>query len=187
MRNLYLFIPIAALLSAPGAVQADDILVSLDASSSLISPGQTITFTGTVSNLDSSIVYLNDCDVNLSGLSLEEDCSPFLTFAPLSLDPLETGIPSFSMFTITADLPYLDSLGVQSGSFDVLGGADPSGLNVLGSAAFSVDVETPEPSSVLLLLTACMVLALRLGPWGTIGKYKLQVNTRACPGRTILK
>jgi hypothetical protein len=164
MRTLHRVLLIAALLGAPGAALAGDVQVDLDFGTGLIFPGQAITFTGTVSNLDSSIVFLNGCDVNLTGLSVEGDCSLFLTFAPLSLDPLETGLSSFSMFTITADVPYLDSLGVQSGSFDVLGGADSSSQDLLGTVNFSVDVEAPEPSSALLLLAGCVVLALLLRP-----------------------
>jgi hypothetical protein len=166
MKTLHRIFLAAALLSAPGAALASDIQIGLDLINGLMSPGDTITFTGTVSNLDTSLLYLNSCSVNLTGLSVSGDCSLFLTSppAPISLDPLQTGIPSFQMFTVTADLSYLDSLGVQSGSFDVLGGADPSDQNLLGSAAFSVDVETPEPSSALLLLSGVMVLVLRLRP-----------------------
>jgi hypothetical protein len=60
-------------------------------------PGQTVTFRGTITNLENAIVDLNSCDVNLTGPFTTDSCIDFLLFAPLFLGPLETSAP-FDMF-----------------------------------------------------------------------------------------
>ena len=87
LRNLLL--TVAALSILPGAIaRADSLSVTLDPSILSAQPGQTITFSGTITNLESFAVYLNSCDVNIPG-QFTSDCSPFYNL-PLSLDPFET-------------------------------------------------------------------------------------------------
>src|SRR3954463_6142052 len=117
-RTPLLILTALSLIGLPVGATAAGVQIDLDFGTGLVFPGNTLTFTGTISNLDLSTVFLNSCQVNLTGISVTEDCSDFLLNAPTTLDPLQTGIPSFGMFTITANSPYLDSLGVQNGSFD---------------------------------------------------------------------
>lgn len=151
-RNL---LPLTAMLVLIGAAPAwADIAITLDSPTLSGLPGDTLTFTGTIQNLDSAIVDLNECQVNLSG-QFVTDCASFLTFAPYTLDPLATSF-DFPMFTISVNLPYTDFPGLQSGSFDVLGGVEGVGgydsttQNLLGTADFSVTV-VPEPGTASLL------------------------------------
>lgn len=164
LPNLFLAATLFVLIPASSA-WASDILVILDRSTLDAMPGDVLTFTGTLQNLDSSIVDLNLCQINMTGQFVTDCSSPFLTNAPLTLNPLDTSA-DFIMFTITVNLPYTDALGPQSGSFDVLGGVegpggyDPTTQNLLGTADFSVNV-VPEPGTAgLWLLAGAVMLAM---------------------------
>jgi PEP-CTERM motif len=154
-QSVLLIIPV-------GTAWADDILIAFDFATFVASPGDTLTFTGTIQNLDSAIVDLNGCQVNMTG-QLATDCSPFFTFAPLTVGPLDT-TPDFAMFTVMVNVPYTDPYGAQAGTFDVLGGVegaggyDPTTQNLLGDAVFSMDV-VPEPGTAALLGLAGIAMA----------------------------
>jgi hypothetical protein len=169
MTNLRkLLLTIAALSILPGAAaRADSLSITFDPSILTAQPGQTVTFSGTITNLESVTVDLNGCDVNIPG-QFTSDCSLFLGNAPFFLAPLETSF-LFDMFTVTVDQPYTGSLGLQPpGVFTVLGGLEPPGggydgstQNLLGQAQFAVIV-TPEPGTAVLLGLA-LTLAFILG------------------------
>ena len=70
MTNLpeNLLLTIAALAILPGtAAWADRLAINLIPSTLSAMPGQTITFSGTITNLVNATVDLNSCDVNLAG------------------------------------------------------------------------------------------------------------------------
>jgi len=173
MTNLRkLFLTVAAFAILPGATaRADSIAINLMPSILSAAPGQTVTFSGTITNLANATVDLNSCDVNLAGPFTTDSCVDFLFFAPLFLGPLETSAP-FDMFTVTVDQPFTGSSGLPyPGNFTVLGGPDGDAQNVLGQATFAV-VATPEPGTLVLLgLALLMTLAFgRRG--GTIGSNR---------------
>jgi hypothetical protein len=181
MKLQRLFLPAVMALFLAAAPAWADIVITLDSSTLSGLPGDTLTFTGTVQNLDSAIVDLNDCQVNLSGQFVTDCVSSFLTFAPYTLDPLATSF-DFAMFTISVNLPYTDLPGLQSGSFDVLGGTegvggyDPSTQNLLGTADFSVNV-VPEPGTASLLgLEGLFLLVTRFSAvaWRDMVKRRLK-------------
>jgi hypothetical protein len=139
-----------------------DILVdpALDDSTLNALRGETVTYSGVLTNLSASVVYLNGCQINIAG-SFTHDCSAsFLVFAPLTLAPQEVYAPSFNMFTVTVDLGYPDPNGPVSGTFDVLGGLDDLTFDVIGSAPFTVNV-VPEPGTWLLALAGGVTVALQ--------------------------
>jgi hypothetical protein len=156
MNCLYRLLVAAALLAMPLSLRAG-LLVTLDVSSMTASPGDTVTFSGSLVNEENTELNLNSCAINLTGISITGDCTLFLTNAPFTISALDT-ISSFQMFTITANLPYLDLPGIQNGSFDVLGGLTGSDLNVLGTANFTVDVQTPEPATFWLFAIPALAL-----------------------------
>ena len=162
MTNLpKLLLTIAVLAILPGAIaRADSLSITFDPSILSALPGQTITFSGTITNPAASVVFLNGCDVNLPGQFTSDFCALFLTDAPLSLDPLETS-PVFDMFTVTVSDPYTGLPGLQSGTFTVFGGSDGDAQDLLGQAQFGVIV-TPEPGTAVLLgLAITLMFAVR--------------------------
>src|ERR1019366_2483556 len=103
-------------------------------------------FNATVTNTSGSIVYLNADNFSVDSPLMVDD-SPF-ALTPLSLGPTN----SFTGLLFNVDVPPGTPIGVYTGSFEILGSADPSDTTtVAGSAVFNVDA-TPEPSSMILLL-----------------------------------
>src|SRR5215472_10898949 len=141
-RNYILAIAVLAGISA-GPARATSISMVLDVLTLSAQSGQTVTFRGTIANLEPSTVDLNGCYINLAG-QFFTDCGLFLSNAPWTLGAAETSLP-FDMFTVTVDVPYTDTLGTQAGVFGILGGIetagyDPTTQNILGEIGFSVDV-----------------------------------------------
>jgi hypothetical protein len=145
---------------------ADDVLITLDSDTLTALPGQTVTFSGSIFNEDSSTVDLNGIDVTLNGMLFQIDLTPFFFGPPTvgaSNPPFDTDTGDFQLFSVTVDDPYDAAYGVESGSVTILGGVevgnvyDPTQQNPLGSTKFNVDVDvvvTPEPSTLALMLTA---------------------------------
>ena len=109
----------------------------------------TVTFAATVSApfSNSGAVFLNADSFNVTA-PITLDDSDFLNNFPLSLSPGT----SFSGDLFVLTIPPGTLAGAYLGTFTLLGGADPNALNTLGTVSFSV-APTPEPSSILLLLT----------------------------------
>jgi hypothetical protein len=144
------------------AARGDILTITFDQPDQTGSPGQTLSFFGTLVNNSPDTVFLNSDDLTLNGLSFTVTDN-FFTNVPISLAP--SGQPGDSsgnidLFDVAIANPLLDPAGTYSGSYTVLGGANGSAQDVLGSAGFSV-TSTPEPSSVYLLLA---VLAATLIP-----------------------
>jgi PEP-CTERM motif len=158
MTNLHFAI---LALVAGATAQAASISVSYDFPTLTARPGQTVTFRGTVTNLEAVVVDLNGCSVNMPGAFTTDNCGLFFTNAPLSLNPHETSF-EFDMFTVTPNQPYSGPFGLQpAGIFTVIGALEgPGGTSPdtnLGSANFQVSV-VPEPGTAALLLLALGVI-----------------------------
>jgi hypothetical protein len=166
LRNLLMSAAVVAVL--PGIpVQGANISLAYVSPILNASPGQTVTFRGTITNLEAVNVDLNGCDITLAGQFTTNCAGPFLTFSPLTLLPNQTSL-AFDMFTVTVNAPYLGVYGLQpAGLFTVKGGLEIGGVydvntqNVLGQQNFAVNV-VPEPGSAALVgLALPLVLALR--------------------------
>jgi hypothetical protein len=150
LRNAVLAIAALGVLAGSTA-HASDIAITLDTSVFSAAPGDTITVSGYLTNLDNAQVDLIGCTPTLLGL-FTVDCSPFFANAPFFLNPLEV-TSSFDMFTVTVQSPFTDPFARYSGIFTVDGGIDNGGSSddvVIGQTAFSVDV-VPEPGTAGLL------------------------------------
>jgi hypothetical protein len=176
-RSIGISLILASLSLLPAATaRAASISIAFDEPALQGLPGQTLTFTGTITNLEAAPADLNGCDVNLPG-NFVVDCTAFFANAPLSLGGGATST-DFTMFTITVDSPFPGPFGLQSGNFTVLGGIegaggyDPSTQNVLGEAGFSVE-SVPEPrSSSLLALSLGCILWMRSSRCGLGNRIK---------------
>ena len=116
-------------------------------------PGNTVTFEATVSApiTNGADIFLNGDDFNIaSPLALND--SDFFANAPFFLAPGDSS--TFDIFTVA--IPVGTPLGIYLGSLTILGGANDSSRNNLGTKPFSVAVTpditaSPEPSSLILL------------------------------------
>jgi hypothetical protein len=122
-------------------------------------PGDTLQFFGSLTNNTSSTVFINNDSFTFAIMGAADD-SPFLTFAPLSLGPNATS-GSFEFIDVT--IPLAQATGTYDGTFTVIGGADDTAQNNLGTGAFHVLVNAaavPEPGPMLLVGIGIAVLWL---------------------------
>ena len=130
--------------------------ITVDLTSTLLQgcEGSTVTFSGTLSNAASSVIFLNSAGLNLAGgfSAADEDLTPFFNDAPLFLSA-SASTPVIDLFTL--QVPSLFATGSYSGTFTILGGADTNAMDVVGSAGFTIQVVNatgvPEPSSGALI------------------------------------
>jgi hypothetical protein len=140
-------------------VRAADLYVQLDSPTLTAGSGDTVTFSGVLVNNDDFAIDLNSIDISLNGM-FTTDSTPFF-FGPETIDaPSGTQTVDFQLFSVTVNDPYTDPLGIQTGTVTILGNVETNGTpdynvqNPLGSATFSVDVATPEPSSFAMMLAS---------------------------------
>jgi hypothetical protein len=149
-----------ALLLASSNIWADDLFVQLDSPTLTAGPGDTLTFSGFIVNNDNFVIDLNSIDITLNGMFTTDNTVFFL--GPLTIDASPgTQTIDFQFFSVTVNDPYTDLDGIQTGTVTILGNVETTGapdisiLNPLGSATFSIDVNTtPEPSSFALMLAS---------------------------------
>jgi hypothetical protein len=152
------FLLLAILLTIPA--HAGVITVTFTPASQFGSPGDTLTYEGTLLNTGSA-VYINGAGINIdppfdpSSYDLEDN---FLVFAPLTEMADGDSTSPFQFFTLTIPLGTPD--GTYNGTLFVQGGEIQSESDdTLGSAPFTVQVGpevsgVPEPGTCLLLGTA---------------------------------
>ena len=136
---------VLVLLALTPLAKADTVSFSLANPVQSGGPGATLSYVATVSapTTNAGDLYLNGDTFNVTGPLVLDD-SPFLNNFPFFLAPGDsfTGV----LFNLGG------AVGMSTGTFGLLGGADGSTYNSLGSVAFTAQV-TPEPSSLVLLLT----------------------------------
>jgi len=156
--NIKTKLAVAALLAvglSSAAAYADSVTFTLTNPTGYINvTGGSVTFDATVSAAagNSGAIFLNGDSFNATA-PLTLDDSDFFSDFPLSLAPGA----SFTGPLFELTLPPGSPFGTFLGTFSLLGGANGSASNTLDTADFTL-ITTPEPSSVVLLLTGLVML-----------------------------
>lgn len=163
-----LFAPAALcvlLITAPAA-QAQ-VVFQLTPPAQIGNPGDTLHFTGILTNLGASTVYLFGDSATLTGPGLTLDDTPFFLDGPTSLAPMGEDGDTYQGGFFDVGIDSLTAVpGTYTGTFALTGGADPSSSDPLASQDFTVIVPgtntapVPEAST---LVSLSILLALGLG------------------------
>jgi hypothetical protein len=156
MKTLLCTLMFASLATA--AARADSVSITFSQPNQTTTPGQTLEFFGTITNLTGNTIFLNADDLDLAGQSFTTN-DQFFNTVPISLAPSgQSGSSSglIELFDVTVSNPLLNPFGKYSGVYTLFGGNDGgagTAQDNLGSANFSVS-PVPEPSTIYLLLGA---------------------------------
>ncbi|MDR3752448.1 MAG: PEP-CTERM sorting domain-containing protein [Terracidiphilus sp.] len=169
MRNIKkqaLFAIVAIGMMYSTGAKADSVTLTLTQATEYVSAqaGGTVTFDATVfaPTSNSADVYLNGDSFDLSAPLTLDDTDFFLNF-PLDLAPGD----SFTGDLFTVTVPAGVAVEDYQGSFTLQGGGDGNTYNDLATVSFDV-VATPEPSSILLLITGLIAMAFAFQRRGLI-------------------
>lgn len=159
MKNLINLIALTVL--AVAGAQAD-ISITLDNPNQTGGAGQTLNFSGTITNTDSNHgdapIYLNGDSLTFT-LSDATVVDNFFANAPVSLAPGASS-GDIDLFDVELASPESLPLGAYSGSYVLLGGADGGTFTAqdnLAQANFSVNA-TPEPGYFAILAVGLVLM-----------------------------
>ena len=139
MKNLLCTLMLATLTAA--AAQASTLTIAFDQPDQIGMPGQTLQFFGTITNTSANTVFLNNDDLNPTGLSLTAN-DLFFANVPVFLAPSgQAGDSSgdIELFDIAVSAPPLDAPATYPGTYDLVGGADGNAQDILGFFRFLRD------------------------------------------------
>lgn len=130
-----------------GAAHAQLTVSLTPSSTNPLQPGQTLSYSGTVTNTSGAEVFLNGDEILLHPTdAFVIDDTPFLTMAPLSLQPGDAYTGALFNLTAPSD-PVSHS---YSGTFTIFGGPDSFTTDPVGVEAFRFQA-VPEPGAMALL------------------------------------
>lgn len=161
LRNLVLMTMLAL-----GTAQGGVIGLTFDQPDQTGIAGDTLHFFGLIANTGPGQVFLNGNSLNLTMSSATLN-DLFLANVPLFLDG-DTDSGTIELFEVSLSDPRLDVPGVYSGTYTLLGGADDSASEILGTWNFSITIEdtsagVPEPGTGwMVVLGVAGVAASRL-------------------------
>lgn len=161
--KLRMRLAVAALLTiglSSAATYADTIKFTLtNPNGNVPLTGGSLTYEATVfaPASNGAAVFLNGDSFNVTAPVTLDD-SGFSNF-PLSLAPGTSYTGELFSLTASPGTP----LGVYLGTFTLLGGAGDIANDALGTVNFSLTLATPEPSSIVLLVSGLGAMPLLLG------------------------
>ena len=152
--------------------------VTLDSTQLNGSRNSGLIFTGIIANGSGVELFLNGAVGSVSPADLTLDFTPFFTSTPLSLqDGASYAGDIFAVAINGIALP-----GDYFGIFTILGGADSSTFDDVGSVDFGITVEdstaVPEPSSFSMVVMASLVFG--------VGFFSRRHRWRLMPERSEL-
>jgi hypothetical protein len=161
MKKLIILAGLALAAQLPASL-----VINLDQSTITGAPGDTITFIGSIANINANELVIDGAALYTS-LDLSGDTTPFfLNVLPhltsnISLLP-GTFTPSIPLFDILVPAGTLPGTYFLGNSFDLLGGLVAGDQQPLGNTNFTVEVSSvPEPATYWLMGVALATLGWR--------------------------
>jgi hypothetical protein len=163
--NFRRFLLIFLSLSVSVGFGANLITINLDFSTVTLIPGNTVDFSGTITNLTNEYVYLNLLAVDGLPADFTVDTSPFLN-GPYPLNPNQTS-DNFTFFSVTSSSSYAGPFGVLPSTVTVLGDSSPFfendfAENPIGETTVTLNVPlnvpTPEPTTLQLFAIGLLLV-----------------------------
>jgi hypothetical protein len=150
-KMLVLPLTMVAFLLAATAAKANPypLTIVLDSPFQVGVGGQTLSFSGTITDPSTNGVPLGGDSFTLAGSFTTND-SGFQNNAPFTMNATQSS-GDIDLFTVT--IAPGTPAGIYAGVFDIL-----NGDTVVGEVDFDIDV-TPEPGTILLLGTGLLLLA----------------------------
>ena len=140
------------------ACKANAAFISLVDSSHVGLPGDTVSFSGVLSNTGPSTVYLNGTGFVFSSLDVVIDDGPFFAFVPAILVPGG----SYSGVLFNAIISTTAVPGNYTGAFSTFGGSDLLAFGTLDTQRFEVVVgNVPEPRNMAEVGCGILLLVIR--------------------------
>jgi hypothetical protein len=164
------FIQICLLAFAAVTVAQAGLVLTWDNPDQTASPGDTVQYTGTLTNDGDATVFLNGDDLNFDGITGLTTTDLFASNAPFWLDAGQSQSGLELVEIVVAD-PFPSPFTTYSGTYVVQGGLDGGTFDSLTAPAFSLTIQgaetgtdTPEPAT--FMMAGAGVLALGLKIWG---------------------
>ena len=162
MKKLIDLIALAGLAAlGTSAARADLIGIALDNPNQTGFAGETLSFTGVITNLDpDNTVNIDNLNFVLNGDDFSYDYTddfnsnvPFFLIGGASSTDIE-------LFTVSINATLVDPFGPYSGTYNLIGGEGQVSDQTLGSESFTVTTAAPEPGALTLLVGGIPALIL---------------------------
>jgi hypothetical protein len=147
MNRLLLACVLSLTVLSISDAKATSINLTLDDSSLRGTPGDSLTFSGTVQNYGTERIFLNGDSISVPNAGF--DLIDLFFGAPSWIDPGES-VTNLSLFQILLHDPFDGDFGSYVGSYSLLGGIDEAAQDQLVAVPFTIVAVAPEPWSGIM-------------------------------------